>query len=93
MPERYPREKWADNFRLHYVVGSRGVEPKLLFNIKPIDANHTWTFHSILDKIILGPSISSLLAQRGIQRMLETIGKPEFREKVSSSQIPLRPVG
>jgi hypothetical protein len=79
--------------RFGYAIGSRGVEPKLKFKIRPlpIEPHETWTFATILERIILGPSVSSPLARSGVTRMLETIGKPEFREKVSTSTIPLRP--
>jgi hypothetical protein len=67
------------------------VEPKLRFAIKPIDTAQTWTFGDILEQIILGPSLSSWLARRGVERMLETMGKPDFKQKISVSRIPLRP--
>jgi hypothetical protein len=91
MPDRDPQRIYKDKFRLHYLVGPRGVEPKLIFKIRPLDANYTWKFGDILDKIILGPSLSSWLAKRSVERMLETLGKPEFRQKVLASHIPLRP--
>jgi hypothetical protein len=91
MPERDPHGIWKEKFKLHYVIGTRGVEPKLIFKIEPLDQSKTWKFADILDTIILGPSLSSWLARRSIERMLETVGKPEFRPKVSASQIPLRP--
>jgi len=91
MPERDPQGVWKEKFKQHYVIGKRGVEPKLIFKIEPLNLSQTWKFGDILDRIILGPSLSSWLARRSIERMLETIGKPEFREKVSASQIPLRP--
>jgi hypothetical protein len=91
MPDRDPLGVWKDKFKPHYLLGARGVEPKLIFKIAPLDPQYTWTFYSILDKIILGPSLSSWLARRSIERMLETVGKAEFRQKVSASGIPLRP--
>ena len=39
LPERDTRK---DAFKLDYVVGKRGVEPKLRFQIKPLDENETW---------------------------------------------------
>ena len=78
---------------LHYIVGRLGVEPKLRFPIRPLDIKspEKWTFESILDGIILGPSVSNALARSSIVRMLEVIGKPTFGSKVVSSTIPLRP--
>jgi Protein of unknown function (DUF2971) len=91
MPERDPQGVWKDKFKQHYLIGTRGVEPKLIYKIAPLDASQTWTFATILDKIILGPTLSSWLARRSIERMLETVGKTEFCQKVSASGIPLRP--
>jgi hypothetical protein len=93
LPERDREGKFKDKIKFHYVVGPRGVEPKLIFKIQPLDPVQTWKFADILDRIILGPSLSSWLARRGVERMLETVGKREFRLKVSVSQIPLRPPG
>jgi hypothetical protein len=77
-----------------YVVGKLGVEPKLKFAIKPLalKSPEVWTFEGILDRILLGPSLSSTLARMSIVRMLEVIGKPTFGSKVVSSGIPLRPI-
>ncbi len=78
----------------HYHIGPRGVEPKLKFKIKPLaipNSNQAWTFYSILDRIILGPSVSSPLAKASINRMLQAVGKPDFVSKVVASTIPLRP--
>jgi hypothetical protein len=85
------RKKWLDE-RITYLMTARGVEPKLRFKIEPLDPMQTWTFASILERIILGPSLSSILARRGVERMLQTVGKSEFRQKISASLIPLRPV-
>jgi hypothetical protein len=88
MPER---DQQKTNFAFDYILTGRGIEPKLRFKIKPLDPSQTWTFATILERIILGPSLSSWLARRSVNRMLETIGKPEFCAKVSASLIPLRP--
>jgi hypothetical protein len=88
LPER---DTCKEAFKLDYIVGKHGVEPKLRFAIRPIAPDQTWTFGDILEQIILGPSLSSWLARRGVERMLETVGKPEFKEKISVSLIPLRP--
>ena len=81
MPERDPQRIWKEKLKLHYVVGPRGVEPKLILKIEPFDPAQTWKFGDIISNIILGPSLSSWLARRSIERMLEAVGKPEFREK------------
>jgi len=80
--------------RFGYVIGSRGVEPKLKVKIAPlpIEPQGSWTLETILDRIILGPSVSSPLARQSIEQMLHTMGKHTFRQKICPSSIPLRPL-
>lgn len=91
MSERDTKGLLKDGF--HYLIGNRGVEPKLKFKVapSPIAPGQTWTFSTIVDRILLGPSVSSPLARSSVGRMLETIGKSELRSKSQSSGIPLRP--
>ena len=89
MPDRDTSGVLKDRF--HYVIGDRGVEPKLKLKIGPLRPSESWTFSDILDQIILGPSVSSPLAVSSVYRMLETIGKGHFQQKVVPSTIPLRP--
>lgn len=92
LPDRDPTGMLKGNF--DYVIGKQGVEPKLKFKIAPLPLKspEVWTFESILDRIILGPSLSTMLARSSIVRMLQVIGKPTFGSKVVSSGIPLRPI-
>lgn len=85
-------DRETKKFIFDYLMTTRGVEPKLRFKIEPLDPSQEWTFASILERIILGPSLSSFLARRGVERMLQTVGKTEFCAKISASLIPLRPV-
>jgi hypothetical protein len=55
--------------------------------IEPIE---TWTLDSFLDRIILGPSISSPIVVKSVRRMFDTLKKPEFKGKLCASGIPLR---
>jgi hypothetical protein len=91
LPDRDTSNLLTEQFS--YVVGKNGIEPKLRLKIEPlkIDPNATWTFYSILDRIILGPNISSPLAINSVKRMFETLKKSEFKEKIFASGIPLRP--
>lgn len=91
LPDRDPNRLLAEQFS--YVVGKNGIEPKLRLRIEPLktDPRETWTFHSILDRIILGPNISSPLSISAVRRMFETLKRPEFTEMLTSSSIPLRP--
>jgi hypothetical protein len=76
-----------------YYIGERGIEPKLKYPIGHI-ANVSapdLALDRLLHKIILGPSLSSPLAKRGVERMLESIKKPNYIERLHPSGIPLRP--
>ena len=90
-PDRDIKGLLKDGFR--YIVGKNGIEPKLRVKIEPIstEPQATWSFHGILDRIILGPSISSPLALRSVRRMFDTLKRPEFKDKLWPSGIPLRP--
>ena len=79
---------------LTYVIGKNGVEPKLKIKIAPLPISEPeeFTFGSILDRIILGPSLASPLARACIIRMLQIIDRSDFAQKVFSSTIPLRPI-
>jgi hypothetical protein len=78
---------------MSYEIGERGVEPKLKFKIAylPDVTANDLTLQRLVERIILGPSLSSPLAMRSVQRMLDKIGKPEFMTRVFASRIPLRP--
>jgi hypothetical protein len=77
---------------LGYVIGLQGVEPRLKFKVAPVDG-HTaddLSLSKIIYKIILGPSTSSPLAKMAFLRMLDSVGKPELKERVLASSIPFR---
>jgi len=77
-----------------YWVGPRGVEPKLKLKIEAIPGlpETNITLAEIVDRIILGPSLSSALARNAILRMLESLGRADLKNRVVSSTIPFRPV-
>jgi hypothetical protein len=84
---------------LDYFVGLRGVEPKLKFKLGvPLrpesgtgDDLMTGALDDILAGIILGPTVSSPLAEAAFVKMLERMGKKHLKDRVSRSTIPLRP--
>jgi Protein of unknown function (DUF2971) len=90
LPDRDVNGLFKEQFS--YAIGKNGIEPKLRFKIEPLatETDATWTFHSILDRIILGPSISSPLALNSARRLFDTLNKPEFKQKLWPSSIPLR---
>jgi hypothetical protein len=78
---------------LNYHIGSRGVEPKLKYPVGHI-ANVSapdLALERLIERIILGPSLSSPLALRSVQRMLDSIEKPHYKPLLRTSTIPLRP--
>lgn len=76
----------------HYMNGPRGIEPKLQFKVAPIEGLTAadLSLNKIISAILLGPSSSSPLATRSVERMLEIIGKPELKDRLIASSIPLR---
>jgi cyclophilin family peptidyl-prolyl cis-trans isomerase len=93
MPERDKSKRLTS--MLHYFNGPRGVEPKLRFKVAPLDGvtGPDLSFERIIDKIILGPSMSSPLAIRSIDRMLDVLDRKALKDRVTTSGIPLRVVG
>ena len=73
-----------------YIIGKNGIEPKLKIEPLKIEPVETWTLDSILDRIILGPSISSPIEVNSVRRMFDTLKKPEFKRKLCASGIPFR---
>lgn len=91
----YPERDGAGALKpfLKYHIGDRGVEPKLKYQVGHI-ANVSapdLALERIIDRIILGPSLSSPLAKRSVERMLDSIGKPSLKALLRPSGIPLRP--
>jgi hypothetical protein len=79
---------------LHYLNGSRGIEPKLRFKVAPIEGftEPDFSLSNLIHSILLGPSTSSPLAFRSVARMLEIIKKPQLIDRLAASSIPLRPL-
>jgi hypothetical protein len=92
---------WADqdennNLRkyLHYQVTATGVHPKLKLPILeiPLADGSECTFEKLVDRIILGPTISTPIATESLKRMLKILGQQELSERVVASGIPFRRV-
>lgn len=75
-----------------HLATNRGIEPKLKLPIKPIPELKTEniSLSILVNKIILGPSISSTLAVNSLRQMLRNIGQTELAERVVASEIPFR---
>jgi hypothetical protein len=75
-----------------YRVGSRGIEPILKFKIeaKPGITAPDFSLEKLVDRIILGPTVSSPLALAAVVKMIEKIGRPDLARRVRASAIPYR---
>jgi len=74
-----------------YYISDKGVEPKLKLKLNRIPSgNAELTLDALIDRIILGPTASSVLSMRSVERLLKIKGKPELSKKVYASSIPYR---
>jgi hypothetical protein len=78
---------------LGYQITGNGVEPKLKYRIGHIAdvSAPDLALENLVDRIILGPSLSSPLALKGVSRMLENMKKLSYIPKLRASSIPFRP--
>lgn len=90
-PDRDKEQRLAQMF--HYSLGPRGAEPRLRFKIAQLDgaSDTELSLTKLVNRIILGPCISSNLAQQAVTRMLKRAGKSEMSGIVQASSIPFRP--
>lgn len=92
----YLKERDAENKlgeMIDYVVGSRGVEPKLKLKISPLEGIATGdvSLESLITQIILGPTTSHRLAQESVRKMLTKLGMNQLAERIIASTTPFRP--
>lgn len=89
--KRMDQENLAKDM-LSYVVGDKGVAPKLKLKLagKTGLISNTFDLDKVVSKIILGPTAASPLSERAFKRMLESEDLNNFCEKVVSSTIPYR---
>jgi hypothetical protein len=75
-----------------YWIGPHGVEPKLKLKIGAVPdlADNGLTLSTIVERIILGPSMSSPLAYNSILKMLDTLRRSDLKDRIVSSTIPFR---
>lgn len=76
---------------IDYAIGRRGIEGKLKFKIAPLVGfiEDDFSLVKIVNRIILGPTVSSLLARDAVKKMLDHHA-PELRDRVVASSIPFR---
>ena len=90
LPERDDKSKLSDHIGYH--VSPIGLQPKLKLPIMPIEGvtPTDLDFATLIDRIILGPSTSSILAQNMFQRMLKKLNLESLSKKLCASTIPFR---
>ena len=76
-----------------YAITGRGVEPKLKLDFSKVSSTlgEGLSLDSLINRIILGPSISSISSATAVRRMLTVAGRSSLAALVSSSSIPYRP--
>lgn len=76
-----------------HLATNRGIEPKLKLPIKPIEGltGEDLSTEKLIDRIILGPSIASVLGVSSLKQMLKNIDRGALAERVIASDIPFRP--
>lgn len=77
---------------LSYHASNDGLQPKLKLKLKDIpDAlGGTISLEKLIHRIILGPTTSSVLAEKTLGRLVEQKGKHSLTRKISASSIPFR---
>jgi hypothetical protein len=74
-----------------YSISDKRIEQRLKLKFDKIPgANSSLKLESLIDRIILGPTTSSILSEMSVIRMLKIKGKPELAKKVHASSIPYR---
>lgn len=91
MSERDKERNFAG--MLGYLITARGVEPKLKLRLSEIPGivDSSISIEALTYRIILGPSISTVMARTAICRMLELNGKESLVKYLVASSIPYRP--
>lgn len=75
-----------------HVATNKGIEPKLKLPIKPIEnvTSEDLSMMKIIDRIILGPSVSNVLSLNSLRLMLNNNGRQALAQRVVASSIPYR---
>ena len=90
MRERDPNKVFDP--MLSYMTSTRGIEKKLKFKIAyhPGATAEDLCLSKVVDRIILGPTVSSPIAAAAFTRMLAEHGEPDLIPRVVASTIPYR---
>lgn len=90
LKERDHENKYMPTFG--HIITNRGVEPKLKYKVKPIAGltADDLSLAKVVNQIILGPMTADFLARESVLRLLDNLGQPELKDKVTCSSIPYR---
>ena len=80
--------------RMHgYLITARGVEPKLKLKLASVPGvmDASVGIEALTDRIILGPTISTILAANSVRKMLILNNHGSLAARVVESSIPFRP--
>ena len=77
---------------IDYWIGPKGIEPKLKLALKeiPFGEKGAFSLKKITDRIIVGPSTSSPMALKMVQKMLKKNSCDDLCNRVVASTIPFR---
>ena len=77
---------------MSYFSGPNGMQPKLKLDVKRIPGvlSENVQLDKIIDRIIIGPTVSSPLSKLAAERMLQHLEKEGLRDKIRMSSIPFR---
>jgi hypothetical protein len=75
-----------------YKIGAAGIEPILKFDINSVGpvAAPDFSLEKVVDRILLGPTVSSPLSHAAVVKMLEKMGRFALAKVVRASSIPYR---
>lgn len=92
MPDRDRDRKLEPMFQ--YAIGARGIEPILKFKVLPIEGVTAadLSLTKITDRIIMGPTLSSPIANATAMRMFDVLNHPHLKSKLRASTIPFRSI-
>jgi hypothetical protein len=80
------------NFRsmIGVALTANGLEPKLRLAVHQGPLLGSLSLDGVVERIILGPTVSEVMAERTTKRMLQLAGREALVERVAVSTIPLR---
>lgn len=78
--------------QLDYFIGPNGIEPKLKYQLTGSDpvTGADLSLETLVERILLGPSVATGMGVHGICRMLEKTRHPDLVRRLSASSTPYR---